>query len=68
VRQLEPGPTGLPIQIYIFTNTTAWVEYEGIQADIFDHLLAVMPEFGLLAYQQPTGHDVAGLRRLVAPE
>ena len=61
VRQLQPGQTGLPIQIYIFTNTTAWVEYEGIQSDIFDHLLAVLPEFGLRAFQQPTSHDVAAI-------
>ena len=59
VRQLQPTDLGLPIQIYIFTDTTAWVEYEGIQSDIFDHLLAIVPEFGLRVYQQPSGHDVA---------
>ena len=47
VRQLPPGADGLPIEIYIFTKTTAWVAYESIQADIFDHLLAIIPEFGL---------------------
>jgi miniconductance mechanosensitive channel len=58
VRQLEAGQTGLPIQIYIFTKTTAWVEYEDIQADIFDHLLAALTEFDLRVFQEPTGHDV----------
>ncbi|MEE2888122.1 MAG: mechanosensitive ion channel domain-containing protein [Planctomycetota bacterium] len=58
VRQLQPGQTGLPIQIYIFTNITAWVEYEAIQADIFDHLLAALGDFGLRVFQEPTGHDV----------
>lgn len=57
VRQLSPGPTGLPIEIYCFTNTTAWVAYESIQSDIFDHLYAVLPEFGLHAFQEPAGHD-----------
>jgi miniconductance mechanosensitive channel len=58
VRQLQPGPTGLPLEIYCFTATTAWVEYEGIQADIFDHLYAILPEFGLRVFQQPSGEDV----------
>lgn len=61
VRQLDPGPTGLPLEIYVFTNTTAWEEYEAIQASIFDHLLAVVPEFGLRVFQQPTGRDFASL-------
>ncbi len=58
VRQLQPGPTGLPLEIYCFTATTAWVEYEGIQADIFDHLYAIVPEFGLSVFQEPTGADL----------
>ena len=58
VRQLSPEPQGLPLEIYCFTATTAWAEYEGIQSDIFDHLYAIMPEFGLRAYQQPSGHDL----------
>ena len=62
VRQREPGPQGLPLEIYCFTNTTAWAEYENIQSDIFDHLLAIVPEFGLRVYQQPAGSDVASLR------
>lgn len=59
VRQLEPGPQGLPIEIYCFTDTTVWNEYEGIQADIFDHLLAIVPEFDLRVFQEPTGLDLA---------
>jgi miniconductance mechanosensitive channel len=58
VRQLQPTQVGLPIQIYIFTNTTSWVAYEGIQSDIFDHLLAAVPDFGLRVFQEPSGHDV----------
>jgi miniconductance mechanosensitive channel len=59
VRQLQPGPTGLPLEIYCFTSTTAWVEYEAVQADIFDHLYAILPEFGLRVFQQPSGADVS---------
>ncbi|HKL64392.1 MAG TPA: mechanosensitive ion channel domain-containing protein [Woeseiaceae bacterium] len=62
VRQLPAGPDGLPLEIYCFTNTTAWAEYEGIQSDIFDHLIAIVPEFGLRLFQQPAGADVAALR------
>ncbi len=57
VRQQAPGPHGLPIQIYVFTDTTVWTEYEAIQADIFDHVLAALPEFGLRVFQDPTGLD-----------
>ncbi len=62
IRQLEPTSRGLPIQIYVFTNDTDWIRYEGIQADIFDHLLALVPEFGLKIYQNPTGEDFRKLR------
>lgn len=58
VRQLAPSADGLPLEIYCFTNTTAWVNYEGIQSDIFDHLLAILPEFGLQVYQHPSGMDM----------
>lgn len=58
VRQLEPGPEGLPLEIYCFTNTVAWAEYEGIQADIFDHLLSILPEFDLRVFQNPAGTDL----------
>ena len=61
VRQLPPGPEGLPIEIYCFTDTVDWGEYEAIQADIFDHMLAILPEFGLRIFQQPSGLDLAGL-------
>jgi miniconductance mechanosensitive channel len=57
VRQLPPGKSGLPIEIYVFTNTTVWAEYEDIQADIFDHLLAVVPQFDLRLFQEPTGKN-----------
>ena len=62
IRQLEPTSRGLPIQIYVFTNDTDWIRYEGIQADIFFHLLAVIPEFGLKVFQSPTGKDFSKLR------
>lgn len=58
VRQLAPGSDGLPLEIYVFTNTTVWVEYERIQADIFDYIYAVLPTFGLRVHQTPTGHDL----------
>ncbi|MFT7513774.1 MAG: miniconductance mechanosensitive channel [Candidatus Omnitrophota bacterium] len=58
VRQLAYGPTGLPIEIYCFSANKAWVAYESIQADIFDHLFAVAREFELRIYQQPSGMDL----------
>jgi miniconductance mechanosensitive channel len=61
VRQLQSGPTGLPLEIYAFTNITEWSTYEDIQADIFDHLLAVAGEFGLSMYQEPAGRDLSAL-------
>jgi miniconductance mechanosensitive channel len=61
VRQLQPGACGLPLEIYCFTRTVAWAEYEAIQSDIFDHLIAILPEFGLRLFQQPTGQDVSRL-------
>ncbi len=57
IRQLQPSEKGIPIEIYVFTNTTNWGVYEGIQADIFDHIMAVLPEFELSVYQNPTGED-----------
>ena len=62
VRQLPPGPTGVPIELYCFTRTTVWNEYEGVQSDLFDHFLAIAPEFGLQVFQSPSGTDVARLR------
>lgn len=61
VRQLAPSEKGLPLEIYAFTSTTAWAEYERIQGDIFDHLIAILPEFGLRLFQEPSGLDFAGL-------
>jgi miniconductance mechanosensitive channel len=61
VRQLAPTPQGLPIELYCFSNDTAWSNYEDIQGDIFDHLMAILPEFGLEAFQQPAGRDFARL-------
>ncbi len=58
-RQLAPGPQGVPIEIYCFSSDTAWANYESLQADLFDHLIAILPEFGLKAFQEPSGSDFA---------
>tara|TARA_E500000178_G_scaffold356646_1_gene436584 strand:- start:8 stop:1255 length:1248 start_codon:yes stop_codon:yes gene_type:complete len=58
VRLLKPSSDGVPLEIYCFTTTTAWADYESIQSDIFEHLLAILPEFGLRTYQKPSGHDL----------
>ncbi|MGL3822901.1 mechanosensitive ion channel family protein [Sphingopyxis sp. R3-92] len=58
VRQLAPTPQGLPLEVYCFTGTTAWSDYENIQADIFDHLLAILPTFRLRPFQEPSGRDL----------
>ncbi|MFW2403148.1 MAG: mechanosensitive ion channel family protein, partial [Gammaproteobacteria bacterium] len=58
VRQLAPTAEGVPIELYVFTNDTAWAAYESIQADVFDHLLAIIPEFGLRVFQRPSGLDL----------
>jgi miniconductance mechanosensitive channel len=58
VRHRAPTPQGLPLEIYVFTTTTVWGEYEGIQSDIFDHLLAAVPRFGLKVFQEPTGAEL----------
>lgn len=57
VRQMPLSGEGLPVEIYCFTNTTVWAQYEGIQGDIFDHLLSILPEFGLHVFQHPSGRD-----------
>ena len=67
VRHLQPTPQGLPIEIYVFSSDKAWANYEAIQADIFDHVLASLPEFGLRVYQQPSGSDVALLASSFRP-
>ena len=63
VRQLSPSSKGVPIEIYVFSNDTDWINYESIQADIFDHLLAVIKEFDLKVFQNPTGADFKKLSR-----
>jgi miniconductance mechanosensitive channel len=64
VRQMEATAQGVPLEIYCFTRTTTWADYERIQGDVFDYLLAVLPEFGLSLYQQPSGTDMrVGLAR-----
>ena len=65
VRQLAPTSEGLPIELYIFTSDTDWIAYESIQADIFDHLISILPEFGLRVFQNPTGSDVLALTEAV---
>ena len=62
VRQLDPTPEGLPLEIYCFTNTADWLAYEGYQADIFDHLLSVIGEFDLHVFQNPSGRDLMKLK------
>ena len=67
VRQMEATAQGVPLEIYCFTRTTSWADYERIQGDIFDYLLAVLPEFGLALYQQPSGSDMrVGLGKATA--
>jgi miniconductance mechanosensitive channel len=61
VRQLKPTECGLPIEIYVFSSDKVWANYEAIQADIFDHILAVVPQFGLRVFQNPTGSDFSKL-------
>lgn len=61
VRQLQPTEKGMPIEIYVFSNDIEWANYEGIQADIFDHVLAILPEFDLRVFQSPNGHDVTAV-------
>lgn len=62
VRELDPSPTGIPLQIYAYTRETGFVAHNNVAGDIFDHLIAILPEFGLSLFQQPTGADMrAGL-------
>ncbi len=63
IRQLPPGELGIPIEIYVFTNDTDWIKYEAIQADIFDHLMAVVNEFDLKVFQNPSGSDMKQFSR-----
>lgn len=61
VRHLQPTEQGLPIEIYVFSKDKRWAYYEGIQADIFDHVLAILPEFDLRVFQNPSGYDITQL-------
>ena len=64
VRQLQPTPHGLPIELYFFSANTMWVKYEALQAEVFDHLLAVIHRFGLKVFQSPTGLDLQTLAKV----
>ena len=64
VRQLQPGESGIPMEIYVFSKVQEWASYENIQSDIFDHVLAAVPEFELQVFQNPSGAD---FRRLGYP-
>lgn len=66
VRHLQPTETGIPIQVYVFSKDQVWAHYEAIQADIFDHLLAVVPYFGLRVFQNPSGADVRAVKESLA--
>ena len=63
VRQLQPNEKGIPLEIYVFSKDQEWANYEAIQSDIFDHILAVLPEFELRVFQNPTGHDILEINR-----
>lgn len=58
VRQLDPAPTGIPLQVYAYTRDTGFVAHENVQGDIFDHLITILPEFGLKLFQEPSGTDL----------
>lgn len=58
VRQLQPTSEGVPLELYCFTNTTVWADYERIQAEIFDHVIAMTAQFGLRLFQRPSGTDI----------
>jgi miniconductance mechanosensitive channel len=68
VRQRDPTPEGLPLEIYAFANTVVWEDYEAIQSDIFDHVLSILPEFDLRLFQAPTGRDMRGLTDTIRGE
>ena len=63
VRQLQPTEHGMPIELYFFSANTAWVKYEALQAEVFDHVLAVVHRFGLKVFQSPTGLDLQSLTK-----
>ncbi|MEM6817726.1 MAG: mechanosensitive ion channel family protein [Pseudomonadota bacterium] len=61
VRQLDPSPHGIPLELYAFTGSTEWVEHERVKSDVFDHLIAIARHFDLKVFQSPTGNDITGL-------
>ena len=61
VRQLQPTETGIPMELYFFSALKDWIPYEGVQADVFDHVLAIIPEFDLRVFQNPSGDDLRSL-------
>ena len=65
VRQLAPGPHGVPIEVYCFSKETEWVTYEAFQSEVFNHLFGVLPEFGLRAFQERSGSDLPRRENLV---
>ena len=67
VRHLTPGEHGLPLEIYVFSKDQEWANYESIQADIFDHIIAVVPLFDLRIFQDPSGHDMRTMAATLAP-
>ena len=62
IRQLSPAENGVPLEVYVFSKNTNWIEYESIQSDIFDHLIASVKEFDLVLFQNPTGNDFRRIR------
>ena len=68
VRQLDAKGEGIPLELYCFTKTTAWRDYEGILSDIFDHMIAILPEFNLRLYQKPAGGDLRDAISALAPK
>jgi miniconductance mechanosensitive channel len=63
VRQLQPTEMGLPLEVYVFSKVKEWAKYEAIQSDIFDHLFAIIPEFDLKVFQNPSGSDFRAISR-----
>lgn len=68
IRMLQPTAEGVPVEVYCFTRSTEWVTYEAVQDDLFDRLFAVLPEFGLRAFQRPSGQDLGTLRADLSAE
>ncbi len=64
VRQLKSGPTGMPLEIYVFSNDQVWANYEALQADIFDHFISILPYFDLRIFQEPSGYDFRALSKI----